>query len=196
VKPGLRQMEVELKFPLTDPESMRGLLIEKGFISAGRLFEENIVFDTPEGTLDSSGRLLRLRRDDKVRLTFKEPPEDDTHTERFKVKEESELVVDDLDTMRYILGKLGFTRERVYEKYREHFVRGPGVSAELDQLPHMGFFLELEAPPEKMEGLAADLGLDLSKGSKKNYFRLFKAYCRDNGLDLIDMRFGDESGKG
>ena len=195
MKPGLKQTEVELKFPLKDPESMRKLLIEKGFTSQGRLFEENIVFDTPESTLDSSGRLLRLRRDDKVRLTFKEPPEDRTHTGRFKVKEESELLVDDLATMRYILRKLGFTKERVYEKYREHFVRGPAVSAELDRLPHMGFFLELEAPPGEMESLAAELGLDLSEGSKKNYFRLFEAYCRDNNFDLIDMRFDDEAAK-
>jgi len=192
MKPGLRQAEVELKFPLKDPESMRKRLLEKGFSSSGRVFEMNIVFDTPQGALERSGRLLRLRKDNQVRLSYKEPPADKSHAGRFKVKDESELKPADFETMRYILNKLGFTEERVYEKYREHFSRGPEVSAELDKLPHMGHFLELEAPAQSMDQLTADLGLDPGQGLKENYFQLFQAHCRRTGLQKRDIRFEDE----
>jgi len=192
LEPHLKQTEVELKFPLKDSEPMRKLLIDMGFSSSGRVFENNIVFDTPGGTLESSGKLLRLRQDSKVRLTYKEPPADSTHAGRFKVKQESELIVTDFETMRYILRRLGFTRERVYEKYREHFTRGTGVSAEIDRLPHMGFFLELEAPAESMVQLAAGLGFEPGQGSRENYFQLFQAHCSRTGLKFSDMRFEDE----
>lgn len=192
MEPHLKQAEVELKFPLKDPELMRKRLIDMGFSSSDTVFEKNIVFDTPEGTLESSGKLLRLRQDSKVRLTFKEPPADSTHAGRFKVKQESEVIVTDFETMRYILRQLGFIRERIYEKYREHFTRGTGVSAEMDRLPHMGFFLELEVPAESMAQLAASLGLEPGQGSRENYFQLFQAHCRRTGLKFYDMRFEDE----
>ncbi|MBN2290658.1 MAG: class IV adenylate cyclase [Candidatus Glassbacteria bacterium] len=192
VKPGPRQTEVELKFLLKDPEDMRRRLHDLGFSSSGTVFEHNIVFDTPGRSLKKGGNLLRLRQDSGVRLTYKEPPADRTHAGRFKVKQESELAVADFETMRYILNRLGFTTERVYEKYREHFSRGPEVSAELDRLPHLGFFLELEVPPDQMDRLAADLGLDPGQGLRENYFQLFEAHCRSAGLEPGDMRFGDE----
>ena len=192
MRPGMRQVEVELKFPLKDPEEMCKRLIEAGFSTDGRVLEQNIVFDTPTGDLAGGGRLLRLRKDREVRLTFKEPPVDSTHAERFKVKEESELIIADFETMRFILRQLGFTRERIYEKYREHFTRGPGEAAEIDRLPHLGFFLELEAPPESMDRLAADLGLDPSQGLRENYFQLFQEHCRRTGLEFHHMLFEDE----
>jgi len=189
----MSQTEIELKFPLTSPEETKRRLLELGFSSQGTVFELNIVFDTPQLKLASGDCLLRLRRDRKVKLTFKEPPSEADRSPRFKVKSESELELGDFETMRHILHKLGFTRERVYEKYREHFTRGPQVSAEIDQLPHMGFFLELEAGPGEIEAVSAALGLDPEQGLRQNYFQLFDEYCRKTGFQDADMRFADET---
>ncbi|OGG05174.1 MAG: hypothetical protein A3F83_08495 [Candidatus Glassbacteria bacterium RIFCSPLOWO2_12_FULL_58_11] len=186
------QAEIELKFPLPGPETTREKLLQLGFVSHGRLFEHNLVLDTPEGALAADGRLLRLRRDDSIRLTFKEPHEEAALHGRFKAKRESELEVADFETLRHIFQRLGFTKERIYEKYREHFTRADRVCAELDCLPHLGYFLELEAPPEKIEEVAAALGLDPASGKRENYFRLFTDYCAARGLELQDMRFADE----
>ncbi len=191
------QTEVELKFPLTDREAVRSRLIELGFTSSGRVFEYNLVLDTPDGALTAEGKLLRLRGDRKVRLTFKErnavPGALD---ERYKVRSESEIELSDLETMRHILHRLGYTRERVYEKYREHFGRGPGVSAELDTLPGLGEFLELEAPPEVIDSLAVELGLDVTRGLRENYFQLYNAHCLAAGIEPGDMRFDSSSVSG
>jgi predicted adenylyl cyclase CyaB len=136
--------------------------------------------------------LLRLRSDGRLTLTYKEPHADPALGSRFKAKQESELELSDLETMRHILHRLGFTSERVYEKYREHFTHPDGSAAELDRLPHMGHFLELEADPERIERIAAQLGLELTDGLRENYFALFTDHCRQTGLDCRDLKFEDE----
>lgn len=185
-------LEVELKFPLIDPAPVREKLLALGFITAGRVFEYNLLLDTPGGELTASGRLLRLRRDRSVRLTFKErtqpgEPVDD----RYKVRIESELELLDLETMRHVFHRLGYTSERVYEKYREHFTLGNGISAEIDTLPYLGHFLELEAPPGEIEILAEKLGLRAADGLRETYYQLFHDYCVRNGLEARDIRFGE-----
>jgi len=189
---GGTRAEIELKFHLDDPQPVREKLIALGFESHGRAFEVNVVLDTPGLDLATGHRLLRLRSDGRIRLTYKEPHEDLALGLRFKAKQESELELSDLETMRHILHRLGFPSERVYEKYREHFTRPDGSAAELDQLPHMGHFLELEAQPEKIERVAAELGLELSDGLRENYFALFTGYCLRTGLETRDMKFEDE----
>ena len=186
--------EIELKFPIDSADSLAAKLAGLGFISHGEVFESNVVLDTPDLTLRSQGRLLRLRRDRKLLLTWKEPHEDVALSLRYKAKRESELELGDLETMRHILHRLGFTDERVYEKYREHFTRADGSAAELDRLPHIGRFLELEAEPEAMEEIAAALGLDTSQGIKVSYMVVFQEWCERNGRRLNDMRFEDERG--
>jgi adenylate cyclase class 2 len=186
------QPEIELKFPLAGPGKMRKRLLELGFVSRGKLFEYNLVLDTPGRDLDSQGRLLRLRSAEGVKLTYKEPLEEGGLSQRFKAKKESELELSSLDTMRHIFHRLGFTAERVYEKYREHFTRENDVSAEIDKLPHMGWFLELEASPEKIEEIVESLGLQMSEGLRENYFELYTAYCRKMGRKAGDMRFSDQ----
>jgi len=184
------QTEVELKFALHDREAVRRRLLELGFTSAGRVYEYNLVLDTPGGDLSLAGKLLRLRRDRKVRLTFKERLAGTSELdERYKIRAESELELSDLETMRHVLHRLGYTRERVYEKYREHFSREGGVSAELDTLPLLGDILELEAPPEQIDALAAQLGLEVTSGLRENYFQLFSARCLAQGREPGDMRF-------
>ncbi|MCE5269983.1 class IV adenylate cyclase [bacterium] len=184
------QTEVELKFPLSDRQAVRARLVELGFTSAGRVYEYNLVLDTPEGELSLAGKLLRLRRDRKVRLTFKERLAGNSALdERYKVRAESEIELSDLETMRHVLHRLGYTRERVYEKYREHFSLGAGVSAELDTLPLLGDVLELEAPPQEIDSLAAQLGLEVTSGLRENYLQLFSARCLALGREPGDMRF-------
>jgi adenylate cyclase, class 2 len=186
--------EIELKFPLHSSGEIRERLLELGFVSDGEVFESNIVFDTPDGQLQASGRLLRLRRDRKIKLTWKEPHEDKSLSSRYKAKRESELELSDLETMRHIFHRMGYTQERVYEKYREHWVRPDGAVAELDRLPHIGRFLELECQPEVMEEVAASLGLDTAVGLKENYMALFRCWCARHDRQLSDMRFEDECG--
>ena len=113
----MKQLEVEVKFYLTDIESMRRSMLELGIESKGRVFETNIRYEDRGNTLIQEKALLRLRSAEKTTLTFKSRPK--RSDSDFKVFHELEVAVDDMETMGQILEALGFHAEQKYEKWRE-----------------------------------------------------------------------------
>lgn len=74
---------------------------------------EDTYFDRPDGSLDASGRELRLRRvDGRTLLTAKAPPFDAAS----RSKEEGETEVADGAVMEAILAALGFVRRVAFAK--------------------------------------------------------------------------------
>ena len=141
----MRHEEIEVKFLIVDLAAMRQRLMALGAtLKTPRTYEDNWLFDTPDERLTRQGRLLRLRRDHRNLITYKEPP---THPDPdFKVRHEYEIEVSDFAQAHTILEKLGFTPSRRYEKYRETFTY-QGAEIVLDEVP-VGIFMEIEAPRE------------------------------------------------
>lgn len=175
--------EVEIKFPLRDAEGARGQLRLLGATRVDSVFEDNMVFDGPGGSLRSRGELLRLRRDRRNTLTFKSP----LPHPRFKVRHEVEVEVSDLDQARLLLESLGFQVVRRYQKERESWRYGD-LAITVDRLP-FGCFLELEGPEQSIAGAAAALGLDLAQGITQDYLALYEDYCRERGIVPGDLVF-------
>src|SRR5712691_12201463 len=70
----MRHEEIEVKFLIEDLPAMRQRLVALGAtLTTPRTYEENLLFDTPDTQLRRQGRLLRLRRDRRNRITYKEP---------------------------------------------------------------------------------------------------------------------------
>ena len=69
--------ETEIKLALKDARSGRKMLRDAGFVvSRKRVFEANTMFDTPDLSLQTSSRLLRLREAGEVAtVTYKGVPE-------------------------------------------------------------------------------------------------------------------------
>ena len=120
-------LEVEAKFQIDDLSAVRKRLIQAGAtLKKPRVFEKNSVYDDVHQSMKRNFRLIRLRQDEKIRLTFKGPPPADiARATEAKVREEIELEVADFDKMGQILGQLGYHPAIVYEKYRETFLSGP-----------------------------------------------------------------------
>ena len=178
-------LEVERKFQGVDLDDLRDRLREQGAICLGAHFESNTVFDTPEGLLFSSGRLLRLRSQewpDKSRyvLTLKLPVAAPAGAEHCKVRDEREVGVEDAAAMRLILEGLGYSPSARYEKVREPW-RLNGVEVELDILSFMQG-VELEGPAEAINAVQKSLGLDNVAISTKNYHQLHQDWLRRNNL--------------
>ena len=177
-------LEVERKFLDVDLDDLRNRLREQGAHCLGAHFEANTVFDTPEGDLFSSGRLLRLRSQewpDKACcvLTLKLPVAAPTGAEHCKVRDEREVGVADAAAMRHILEGLGYSPAARYEKVREPW-RLNGVEVELDILSFMQG-AELEGPAEAINAVQKSLGLDKVAISTKNYHQLHQDWlCRNN----------------
>ena len=66
-------IETEIKIPVRDLGELREKLRGLGADRTARGFEDNIVFDDEAGSLVKDGRLLRLRKSEKITITFKRP---------------------------------------------------------------------------------------------------------------------------
>jgi adenylate cyclase class 2 len=166
------------------------LLTGQGFqIVHPRAFETNVVFDTPDRQLRGARRLLRVREFGGVAtLTYKGTPE----TGRHKSREELEIQVADAETLRTILGRLGYARVFRYEKFRTVFERpGETGQAVLDETP-IGCWIELEGAPEWIDENAARLGFTHEQYSTESYGALWLAHCREHGIDSLDMVFSGD----
>jgi adenylate cyclase class 2 len=182
--------EVEIKLAVSSASAARALLETNGFqVKAERVFESNLVFDTPTGALRSAARLLRLRLAASVStLTFKDTPVPGPH----KSREEIETTVDNPFAMAAILQRLGFEVSFRYEKYRTVFARPdePGVVT-LDETP-IGIFLEIEGPPEWIDSTARRLGFSTRDYITASYGRLFLDWCAAHRIESNQMVFSTE----
>jgi adenylate cyclase, class 2 len=212
-----RETEIKLKIP--DVQAFRRLLKKLGAQPAhtahGRVHEENVIFDTPQGGLAKHGQLLRIRTETpegrgnskkanskpRVVLTFKRPvvrstagtPEhapDGSH----KVREEIEMEVTDAATLTTIFERLGMNGWFRYEKYRTTFqlpgskTWAKGLLIELDETP-IGTFVELEGPAPAIDRAAAELGYSKRDYVLKNYLTLYVEECRRKGEPPVHMMF-------
>ena len=109
----MEKLEFEVKFFLSDIQSLRQDILDLGARSQGRFFEKNLRFEDANKTLKSKKCLLRLRHDHKTTLTFKSPPQESSN--QFKVLKEQEVEVGDFATMNDILESLGFHCEQIID---------------------------------------------------------------------------------
>jgi adenylate cyclase class 2 len=209
--------ETEIKLKIEDAPALRRALKRLGARplakGAGRVREENLLFDTPDGGLSKQGQLLRIRTElpngkakkgpkgsGRVVLTFKRPVEESTHREAaalrrdYKVREELELEISDGATLGRIFAGLGMRAWFRYEKLRTTY-KLPGSKAwakdlliEVDETP-IGTFVELEGPPEAIDRAAAELGFSKGDYIVKNYLLLYVEECRRRGEEPKDMVF-------
>lgn len=211
--------ETEIKLKIEDVKGFRRLLKKLRAQSignhSGRVHEENVIFDTPQGGLAKHGQLLRIRTETpegsgssrnskskpRVVLTFKRPvarpagadaehPTDGSH----KVREEIEMEVTDAATLTTIFEGLGMSGWFRYEKFRTTF-RLPastawarGLLIELDETP-IGTFVELEGPAAAIDRAAAELGYSKRDYVLKNYLTLYVEECRRKGEQPAHMLF-------
>ncbi len=178
--------EIEAKFYVTDLPSLRRKMIALGAkTKQKRVYEQNLRFDTPHMTLSAEMKVLRLRQDEKIRLTFKAPGH---LQDGVLVRPEFEVEVSDFAQTRQILEGLGYHVYSLYEKYRET-LNLDEVDLMLDEMP-FGCFVELEGPSsQSVKDLASKLGLDFEKRIGLSYMALFDHLKIIKVLDFRDLTF-------
>jgi adenylate cyclase class 2 len=211
--------ETEIKLKIDDVKRLRRVLKKLGARPVGpglgRVHEENLIFDTPQGGLAKHGQLLRIRTETadargrarktdshaRVVLTFKRPVVRPTASETspaprgpHKVREELEMEVTDAAKLTEIFEGLGMSGWFRYEKYRTTF-RLPtskewarGLLIELDETP-IGTFVELEGPAAAIDRAAGELGYAKRDYVLKNYLTLYVEDCRRRGDQPAHMLF-------
>jgi adenylate cyclase class 2 len=142
-------------------------------------FENNLLFDFPEGSLEGSGCALRLRNyGDKYTLTYKGPKKSDLH---MKVRQEIETVVGSFDSARSLLESIGLQVTFEYAKWRRKYQmnwKGSDVEVCIDETP-IGVFVEIEGERESIIQIAAQLGWNSSDYITENYVDLYRQAAKD-----------------
>lgn len=184
--------ETEIKLAVESTQEARRLLRAAGFtVSRRRVFESNVIFDTPKLTLRKAATLLRVRRAGSVStITYKGRPAIAKH----KSREELETEIADGGTMSAIIDRLGLNPVFRYEKYRTEYRQNRGAGmAMLDETP-VGVYLELEGSPRWIDRTARQLGFSEQDYIVRSYARLYVEWCQRKKVQPGDMVFGG-SGK-
>lgn len=182
---GSRPEEVEAKFHVRRLEDLEKRVLEQGgVLTSPRTLETNLRFDTPDGQLRRGHRVLRLRRDSVVTLTYKGSGAVD---DGIRSRPELEVGVADLEQARAVLEGLGYIVIFRYEKYRTTYRMG-GVEIMLDELPY-GNFVELEGDEDQLRPTAAKLGLRWGAVIPEGYHTLFESLRSALDLPFEDLTF-------
>ena len=184
-------LEIEVKFSITDIEDMRRRLTAIGAcLRKNRIFEMNYRYDTETHHLLKNKSILRLRKDREAILTLKS--RHDVESKEFKIHREIEVRVDDFDKTDMIIQAMGFTRQQVYEKWRETF-RMDDTEIVIDSMPY-GHFIEIEGQPESIRHIASRLGLDWNRRILVSYLELFARIKAIYKLPFSDITFDNFTG--
>ncbi len=164
--------EIEIKFRVKDTKIATQKLRKLGFrIAVGRHLERNYLFDDGSASLQSSGKLLRVRKTPSNQtVTFKGPI---LPTSKLKHREEIECRIEDADTMMRILQEVGFKVRTEYSKYRTVFEKDE-FNISLDET-EAGNYLEVEGPSdEKITELGVQLGYSEDDFIRRTYAELIR----------------------
>ncbi|MCK4658518.1 MAG: class IV adenylate cyclase [Phycisphaerae bacterium] len=176
--------ELEAKFAVQAHKPVRERLEGLGARFLGRVLETNSIHDRPDDSLRKSGCGLRVRgiellagEPQPATLTFKGP----IQAGPFKKREEIELPLADADAMRRLLEAVGFVEVFRFRKRRESWHLS-NCRVELDELPRLGRFVEIEGPtPADIHAAQDALGLNSAQHITRGYVGLLKDLPKSDG---------------
>ncbi len=177
-------IEIEAKMSLHDPAALEARLTAVGAESLGIVLETNTYFDTTRADLMSTDQGLRIRvREDhsgNVSATI-------THTGprahgRLKSRLEAECGIDDPRAMAEVLQGLGYRPTFNFEKVRSSW-RLDECAVEIDTLPQLGSFLEIEGPTDTaVMSVRARAGMAEVPLIRSSYIAMLSSYIRENRM--------------
>jgi adenylate cyclase class 2 len=180
-------LETEIKIRISGVPAIRTRLRDLGFrIHKPRVFESNVILDTPARDLGKRRELIRIRRvGGRSIVTYKGPSKGGRH----KSREEIETQVADPEALETIFARLGLQPTFRYEKIRTEYERsGHRGIVTVDETP-VGDFLEIEGSPKWIDATARELGFTRSDYIILSYGELYLQYCRDRGIKPTQMIF-------
>lgn len=187
------KIEIEAKMRVSDIDAVRHRLRSLSATCLGQMIEDNVFLDNPQRDLSSTDRGLRLRRvqwpdgdgQPRIELTFKGPRQEG----QFKSRREIEVLVSDAEDTLAMLEELGYQQVIRFEKRRQRW-RLSEATIELDELPYLGSFVEVEALDESTV-LAVRKAMELEEAPviKSSYVSMLTTYLREHGLTARRVTF-------
>ncbi len=187
----MAKAEIELKFCVPDVLEFSQRALRSGFlVQTPRTLERNALFDTPERSLLSERRLLRMRQyGERWVVTHKRPTANNDDSARYKERLETETGVDDGEAMGAVFVELGYLPVFRYEKFRTEFYdSGSDGHLVLDETP-IGNFAELEGERSWIDASLQRLGIDPAWCFTDSYGRMFLDWKERSHSSAENMTF-------
>ncbi|MBI1371150.1 MAG: class IV adenylate cyclase [Phycisphaera sp.] len=190
-------VEIESKTRVTDREALVATLRELAGEPVADVITSDAFFDTPGRDLmaDDRGLRLRLKKDAttgavlKSIVTYKGA----RAAGPLKRREEIETPVTDADAAAAIFDRLGYPRTVSYDKRRTTW-KLDGCAVELDRVPLLGDFVEIEGPDaDTIRGVQAKLGIADHEHLTDSYIAMLVAELERRGItaEHIGIDFAD-----
>jgi len=195
-------IEVEVKHRYDDHAGLERRLAQLGAEFLGVLDETNAFFDKPDNSLRKTDQGLRLRVE-----TLTPPkhagqdgePTPATHINichkgprlhgPLKSRVETEVYVDNADKAGTLLEALGFQRTLTFEKKRRRWLLD-GCRIELDTVPILGRFVEIEGPGEAaVIATRAKIGLGAEPEERKSYITMLAEHIEKHAMTTRHIGF-------
>jgi adenylate cyclase class 2 len=196
----MQAAEIELKFPVGDPQALQARLTRLGFdLVTPRTYEHNTLYDTSTRDLRARREVLRIRQYGSVcTVTHKRQPDQQTpvDTTRYKIRIETETDVAERESMAEIFHQLGYDPVFIYEKYRTEWSQPikPNSSTTghllIDETP-IGTYAELEGPTDWIDRTLAELNIDPATCLTDSYGKLFLDWKQRTGSPAEHLTFAD-----
>ena len=176
--------EIESKFKVADFSAVRKALHKEGAEYRGTVLQTDRYFDTSDHRLLAGDCGLRIRsvrylsstahhKDLRPLLTYKGPAVNNSQT---KIRREIQTRLDDFDAMAEILSICGMEIVITVQKKRSSYKLGDCL-IELDELPLIGRFVEIEASSEvRIQRTREKLALT-NEPISMHYIDLLSAEC-------------------
>ena len=189
-------VEIEAKMTVESFDPVRARLRSAAAAGPVEHFEVNTFFDTEDRSLLAADEGLRLRLDrdvaavtEKYVITYKGPRQPGP----LKSREEVEVEVSDSAAAVQLLERLGYLRTLSFEKRRESW-NLDNCKVELDEVPHLGRFVEVEGPDEQsVMRVREKLGLSSRPIVKSSYIALLMSHLQERGLTTRTVTFDTAS---
>ena len=191
--------EVEAKIRVDSFAPVRKALRAEKAAFLGKVLQSDTYFDTRERSMQHSDRGLRVRCLDLIeagtdqwdlrpQLTCKGPREGDA---AYKTRREVQTRLDDADVMMEVLEACGMVRSMTIQKRRASYRLGPCL-VELDEVPFIGRFIEIEGPDQRSIRACVDsLGLT-GEAIQDSYLHMAVDELTRRALDTTRVTFQAE----
>ncbi len=177
--------ETEAKLKVDHHCDLREALDRLDAEPIGRLLQTDTYFDSEDGRLFEAGCGLRIRTVEPLgegairqstdpQVTFKGPLDPSSKVKR---REEIETHCESADAMQRLLGVFDVQPRLIIQKRRESFLLHD-CRVELDELPNIGCFVEIEGPSESaVTAVQETLGLGGRESIRDSYLHLAISSC-------------------
>lgn len=185
-------IELEAKIRVDNHDQVAAALRTAGAMHIADMLEDNLFLDTEDHHLQSTGCGLRVRihrfadgAPPSTRVTWKGPRTPGA----IKSRPETEFGVDDGEAAVSLFESLGYRQTLRFEKRRSRW-QLDGCTIELDELPHLGFFVEIEGPDEPtIHKVRTTLRLTDAPLTTDSYASMLAEYLRSHGITAPHIRF-------